>query len=247
MPSTNDDPAHAATAFARRLAASVDDRLGPRLLGSYLIGSLAHGGFGPRYSDIDILLLAEGGLAPEELAWVRERATALSEAHAAKLSIFWSDRGLTIGRFPPLDRIDYLDHAVRLTEREAIRPERPSLAEVRAYLAGTPFERWAATAQAFAAGDRLDRKDHKPYLRAHLYPARLAYSWLTGSIASNDVAVAFLKENAPLGLDVGLIEEALRIRREGRDPDDLFPARVRLPQQVDACAILIARSPATAP
>jgi predicted nucleotidyltransferase len=231
--------------FTRHLAAAAADDLGPRLLGAHLIGSLAHGGFGPRYSDIDLLILAETGLSPDELTRVRELADAVSEVQAAKLSIFWSDRACAVGRFPPLDRIDYLDHGITLIERERILPERPSKADVRAYLAGSPCERWAATARAFAAAERLDPKDYKSYLRAHLYPARFLYSWTTGRIASNANAVEFLKTAAPPGLDVGLIEEALRLRRARLDPDPLFAERRTLIRQVEACAAVLPRAGAT--
>ena len=43
-------------AFAHALAPSYSTQLGERLIGAYLIGSLAHGGFSHRYSDIDVAL-----------------------------------------------------------------------------------------------------------------------------------------------------------------------------------------------
>jgi len=230
--------------FARRVASIWDDYLGSRLLGAYLMGSLAHGGFG-RYSDIDVAVVLVDSLTPANLAEMRQKAAAVSTDHAAKLSLFWTDRGFAVGRFPPLDRIDYLDHAVCLIEREAVRPERPSLAGIRTYLRGAPFERWAARALEFSAAKELDPADRKPYLRALLYPARFMYSWLTGDIASNDDAVAFLRNNRPRKLDLNIIGEALRCRNDGRDPDDLFAARHVLVPHVEACAELIADAPTT--
>jgi predicted nucleotidyltransferase len=211
-------------------------------LGAYVIGSLAHGGFG-RYSDIDVAVIAENPLTPFDLDEMRKGAAAVSTEHAAKLSIFWTDRSFAAGRFPPLDRIDYLDHAVCLIEREAIRPERPPLAEVRAYLRGAPFERWAARARDLSVSTQLAAADRKPYLRALLYPARFIYSWSTGAIASNDDAVAFVQKNGPRDLDLDLIAEAHRCRLEGRDPDYLFAARGALVRSVAACAGMIAETP----
>ena len=211
----DDSPAAAASGFARRVADAWDAALGPRLLGAYLIGSLAHGGFSARYSDIDMAVVAGDALAPGDLAAMHAAAADVSPALAPRLSLFWSDRAFAAGRFPPLDRIDYLDHAVRLIEREAVRPARPSRAEVRAYLGGSPFERWAARARDFAAADALAPAERKPYLRALLYPARFAYSWLTGTIASNDDAVAFLTADAPPGLDMDIIAAALACRADG--------------------------------
>jgi hypothetical protein len=48
------------------------------------------------------------------------------------------NRHFSLGRFPPLDRIDYIDHAVVLAERERVRPVRPTLEEIQHYLVGAP-------------------------------------------------------------------------------------------------------------
>ena len=213
----------------------------PGLIGIYLIGSLAHGGFSRRYSDIDIAVITENGLSPSALDRMRADAVSVSDELAAKLSIFWSDRVFSIGRFPPLDRADYLDHAVTLMEREHVVPARPMLEEVRRYLAGAPFGNWANACETFAARDSLDPNDRKSYLRALLYPARFVSSWLTGGMASNDDAVAHLTEHAPWGLDVPLIQRALACRQAARDPDPLFGARKQLPRQVTACAAVISQ------
>src|SRR5205823_4741277 len=99
------------------------------------------------------------------------------------------------------------------------------------YLAGMPFARWVEGATQFAASDTLDPRDRKSYLRAHLYPARFVYSWMTARMASNDDAVAFVTDHAPAGLNVGLVVRALECRRAGSDPDHLFADRTRLAVQ----------------
>ena len=58
-------------------------------------------------------------------------------------------------------------------------------------------------------------------------------------MGSNVTAVAFLSEDHPAGLDVGLITRALQCRRAASDPDSLFPLRTVLPSQIDACAALV--------
>src|SRR5579864_3262968 len=216
MPSA---PATAAAAeFARGVTAFAHARLGPRLLGGYLIGSLAHGGFSHRYSDIDLALIVDDTLGPIELHLMRAKAAMLSIQRARKLSLFWTNRHFALGRFPLLDRIDYLDHAVTLMECECIRPPRPTLKDVRQYLRGAPFANWADGARNFAAAERLEPKDRKAYLRMLLYPARFCYSWMTGLMGSNDDAVAFVSEKAPARLDVGLIARALDCRQTAADP-----------------------------
>lgn len=239
--------AHAARDFAAALAARWQARLADALLGVTLIGSLAHGGFSRRYSDIDVAVVTEAGLTPTDFDAMRADAAAISRQLAAKLSIFWTDRTFSTGRFPPLDRADYLDHGVVLLERERVAPPRPGLSDVRAYLIGKPFEAWSQGAAQFAALETLEPKSHKPYLRAHLYPARFVYSFMTGRMGSNDAAVEWLKDCAPPGLDLALIAAALDCRRAAADPDALFAARGALPRQVAACAALVMESEAKRP
>jgi len=236
----NEEARAAALDFAGRLVPYWQAALGTELLGVYLIGSLAHAGFNRRYSDVDVAVVTEVGLPPTMLDGARSEAIALSADWGPKLSIFWTDRKFSIGRFPPLDRIDYLDHAVVLMERERVQPMRPSLQEVQRYLSGTPFENWADSARRFAVAERLEPKDRKAYLRTLLYPGRFYYSWVTGRVGSNDDAVAFAEKSPLSGLDVGLIRRALQCRETAADPDPLFSARSMLPSQVDACACLLA-------
>ena len=234
-----DEPARtAAIDFARRLIPHWQQALGSDLLGAYLIGSLAHAGFSRRYSDVDIAVVTTAGLSAQVLDRMRSDAVALSADWGPKVSVFWADRYFSLGRFPPLDRIDYLDHAVALIEHERVLPARPTPEEIRHYLRGAPFTNWADRARSFSAAERLEPNDRKAYLRALLYPGRFCYSWVTGLMGSNDDAVAFLSEGQVSGLDVGLIARALRCRQTAADPDALFPARTALPSQIEACASL---------
>jgi hypothetical protein len=228
----------AAVDFAGRLAGRWQEMLGTDLLGSYLIGSLAHAGFNHRYSDIDIALVTVAGLSADALDDLRCEAVALSPDWGAKVSVFWADRHFSLGRFLPLDRIDYLEHAIALIEHERVQPARPKLEEIRKYLRGMPFSSWEKHARIFAAAEILDSKDHRAYLRALLYPGRFCYSWTTGLIGSNDDAVAFLRENRVAGLDVGLIARALECRRAGAEPDALFADRTLLPSQIEVCVAI---------
>jgi predicted nucleotidyltransferase len=238
--SHHDVASWAAADFARQLVACWQSALGPELLGVYLIGSLAHGGFSRRYSDIDMAIVTESGLTADTIDHVRREATMLSPEWGPKVSVFWTDRQFVTGRFPPLDRIDYLDRPLVLMERERLRPQRPSLDEIRSYLRGAPFAGWTGRARQFAAAITLDAKDRKAYLRVLLYPARLYYGYIDGHMGSNDEAVAFLRKQLPIGLDLASIEQALQCRQADADPDCLFELRNILPSQVNACATLIA-------
>jgi predicted nucleotidyltransferase len=229
----------AAIGFANSIVPFWRAELGPELLGAYLMGSLAHGGFSRRYSDIDIAVVTEAGLSTQTLDRVRREAVALSADLGSRLSVFWTDRHFSSGRFPPLDRVDYLDHAVALIEYHRVRPARPSHEEIRRYLADAPFSNWSASARRFASAEILQPRDRKAFLRTLLYPARFCYSWMTGRMGSNDEAVAFISEARPAPLDMTLITRALQCRQAGADPDRLFPVRISLPSQIDACVILL--------
>jgi predicted nucleotidyltransferase len=236
----NDTARTAALKFADALASSFRAQLGERLIGAYLIGSLAHGGFSRRYSDIDMALITEVAFDAAALTTLRGVAAECDTTLSQKLSVFWSDRGFTIGRFPALDRVDYRDHAVVLTERERVLPVRPTLDEIRVYLSGAPFANWTENAHRFAGMSALAPGDHKLFIRTLLYPARLVYSWSRGLMGSNDDAVAFTCEHPPPGMNTDILARALTYRQAAADPDDLFPARRILPDQVKSCIQAIA-------
>lgn len=234
--SKNETARIAALAFAHALVALYQAELGERLIGAYLIGSLAHGGFSHRYSDIDLALVTEDGLDTAALTTLRALAAEEDAALSQKLSVFWADRHFKTGRLPPLDRADYLDHAIAISERERIRPARPTLDEIRAYLKGAPFSNWTENAERLAKADVLPPGDHKVFIRTLLYPARLVYSWTTGRMASNDEAVAFTCDHRPPGMNTDLLPQALAYRNAGTDPDALFPQRAALRDQVKSCS-----------
>ena len=230
-----------ASAFAQRIGERWWSDFEGRLIGVYRLGSLAHGGFSRRYSDIDVAVIAAEPLVSAELDRMRELATDASSELAGRLSIFWADRFFRAGRFPPLDRVDYLDHGAAIVERERVRPERPPLLEIRQSLRGA-VERWSQQIRYYSELPALGASDHKPYLRSLLYPARLLYSWTTGAMASNDHAVEFVRRHSIPDLDVDLIERALQCRRENGDLDRLFPERSKLEHQYSVCATVISRS-----
>src|SRR5262249_4172989 len=211
QPTSDEFAERAAREFAARAVSRWQTMLGAELLGAYLIGSLAHGGFSRRYSDVDVAVVAEAVLLTETLDRMRDDAMALSPDWASKLSVFWTDRHFNVGRFPALDRIDYLDNAIVLIDLQRVRPARPPLHEIQRFLCDAPFANWVTLARRFATAQALEPKDHKPYLRTHLYPARLFYSWMTGRIGSNDEAVTFVRKISPVRLDVDPIATALLI------------------------------------
>lgn len=231
--------AEQARGFARGMADYWQEQLGERMLGFYVIGSLAHGGFSTRYSDIDVGLVSTDGVTPNEIEAMRQHARKRTPDLASKLSLFWTDRGFAIGRFPPLDRVDYLEHAQPLIERERAAPPRPSRDDIRTYLRGQPLDAWREQIARVSALSALDDATRRTYIRAQLYPARFLYSWHTGRMASNDEAVAFLHAQPQPGIDLDLIDRALDCRRGNRPSDELFGERGKLAGQLAACLKIV--------
>jgi len=227
-----------AVEFANDVAELWKQQLGQRLVGVYLIGSLAHGGFNARYSDIDMALIAEVPLEASEISSVNREAAERSPSCFSRLSLFWADQDFSVGRFPPLDRVDYIDHAVPVLESRRVYPARPALAEIHTYLGGEPFRNWSKEVQFFSALNELTVDDHKRYLRALLYPARFWYSWETGAIGSNERAVTYLQDRR-VDIDLDLISRALFCRSQQGDPRSLFSERSKLLHLYDRCKQLI--------
>src|SRR5215472_9067305 len=121
MTPSNDAALAEARAFTQEIAERWWSEFAGRLLGIYRIGSLAHGGFSARYSDIDVAVIAKESLDAAALERMHAVAAEVSSELVAKLSIFWADQHFRAGRFPSLDRVDYLDHGAAILERERIR------------------------------------------------------------------------------------------------------------------------------
>jgi hypothetical protein len=120
--------------------------LGTRLLAAYALGSLAHGGFSPLVSDVDLaLVLADPPTSadPETLLVLAESVKAGGSALHQRLSVFWGTpatlRGETDGgRFPPLDRLDLLENG-RLLAGEDVRSGLPAPTRDELMVAGAEF------------------------------------------------------------------------------------------------------------
>jgi hypothetical protein len=151
-------------AVLNQAAESYRDTLGQRLLASYALGSLAHGGFSPLVSDIDLgLILADpvaGGDA-DTIQGIAEAERARGSELHRRLSVFWGTPATLGGRaeggrFPPLDRLDLLENG-RLLYGEDVRqglprPDRRELLVTGAefaldFLAGIPRDRYGAASR----------------------------------------------------------------------------------------------------
>lgn len=122
-----------------RAVAAYRAALGPRLIAGYALGSLAHGGFSPLVSDVDLGLILEDPVRVKDRLTIRTVARSVKTGGSAldqRLSVFWGTPATLQGqsrrgRFPPLDRLDLLDYGRLLTGTDArsavARPDRTEL------------------------------------------------------------------------------------------------------------------------
>jgi hypothetical protein len=217
------------------LLAAVDEAagaLGTRLTAAFAIGSLAHGGFAPLVSDVDLALIVDrvDGSTAATIDGVAERsvrrfAGTEHESLAGRLSIFWSDwdhigRNEEFGRFPAIDRLDLLDSGVLLRgvdrRPECAKPTRDDL-----------FLNSAAFALASFGDDGFQRKLHDPnelarqgaraVTKAVLFPVRFLYTAATGRLGRNDDAIAWYAEAERPRTSHDLVIQAARWRADGID------------------------------
>jgi len=204
-------------AVLARAVAAFENALGSRLVAGYALGSLAHGGFSPLVSDVDLgLILRDPHKASDRLT-IRRVADAVradGPALAKRLSVFWGTPSTLAGqarggRFPPLDRLDLLEYGRVLTGRDArdhvARPGRTDLLVAGAEFAlgslGGP--RTLRDRARSWAGGRLGRDPALEEIRTPallvsrgprrltkivLFPVRFLFTAQTGLVGTNGLA-----------------------------------------------------------
>jgi hypothetical protein len=191
-------------------AVAVAERvLGPRLVASYALGSLAHGGFSEHVSDVDFALLLTDPIEDSDEARV---AAVVAEVKAARfslgdrLSAFWGSvaslkGSVREGRFPPHDRLDLLRNG-RLLSGTDVRAEltEPSAAELVAASAAFALQVMAvparvtdgsldATALLLAPERLLSEETVRVVTKLILFPVRFLYTLRTGGVGTTADAV----------------------------------------------------------
>ncbi|HEX9455194.1 MAG TPA: hypothetical protein VGA27_12560 [Candidatus Binatia bacterium] len=225
--------------FVLRVANHFQAKLGTSLVDSYKLGSLAHGGFSAVYSDIDVGLLLDCAAAPAQMAELIADAKTLDTVYGKKLSIFWGNPEFTWGRLPNLDRLDLLDYGVPLLNGHKPQFRRPTKQEIRDELLRSIERSWKPRLPELNSLKELAPENHKPYIRAILYAARLIYSWDILAMESNDRAVEYLHQVQPPGLVLKAIDMALACRQGKCTADEVFALGTDLNRQCESATSYI--------
>ncbi|HET9080240.1 MAG TPA: hypothetical protein VFO01_06960 [Trebonia sp.] len=217
--------------------------LGSRLIAGYALGSLAHGGFSPLVSDVDLGLILQDPLRAKDRVIIRSVARSLKAGGAEldqRLSVFWGTP-LTLGgqrrggRFPPLDRLDLLDYGRLLTGQDArAAVARPGRAEL--LVAGAEFALdYLGTQDAGLAGrlpgwarlrprgdnaldeirapSRLVARGPQRMTKIVLFPVRFLFTAETGRVGTNALAAEHYLAG-PQAPAAALVSAAMAWRRE---------------------------------
>ncbi|MFF2554215.1 hypothetical protein ACFVUS_24665 [Nocardia sp. NPDC058058] len=184
----------AAVAHARR-------EFGANLAACYAIGSLAHGGFAPLVSDVDLAIVLNDATAVdlwEGVARVVDGVEAeVDDLLAQRLSIFWSDwsgvrRGAAPGhRLPAIDRLDLLQSGRLLHGSDyrgpAVVPGRDELLTNSVEFALAKIDRTYCAELHDPA--RLITEGVRVVTKRVLFPVRFLYTLDTSRIGRNEDAI----------------------------------------------------------
>jgi hypothetical protein len=133
--------------------ASAREVFDQRLAAVYALGSLAHGGFAPLVSDVDVAIVltaTDSGTAEQITRVGRLTEQRCPSALTERLSLFWTDgngvrRGPGVyGRLSDVDRLDLIDAGLLLTGTDqragAVRPDSAGIIRESAELAAVKFD-----------------------------------------------------------------------------------------------------------
>ncbi len=209
--------------------AAAEERLEDRLASAYAIGSLAHGGFAPAVSDVDLALLTGGPVEDmtaiveeiqDEVAGTWELGSRLSIFHAPWAEFDDPPEG---ARFPPIDRFDLVRYGVLVggSDLRGAYATLPGAGEIRAHAIESALRRVTPEQLDADLGQlAADGVNVRYATKAVLWPIRLQHVCDIGQVAGNADAVAHYV-SLPDAAHGELAQDALgwRDRRAVPEPD----------------------------
>jgi len=192
----------------------------------FTLGSLAHGGFAPLVSDIDVAIILSS-TSPATGAQIDGVARAVAETASSplseRLSLFWGDwRAVHTGegeylRLGPVDRLDLLESGCLLVGSDLREPSiRPSPEELILMSADHMLGKFTLDyLEQIRDAETLIAGGARSVTKAILFPVRFAYTLGTGRIGLNETSALWYADQGLRG--GGLALRALHWRREGID------------------------------
>ncbi len=214
---------------------AAQDVLGRDIEAIFTLGSLAHGGFAPLVSDVDIAIILRS-TAPDTADRIAEVQSIVVDKAAsslsARLSLFWADwRAVRTGagdhsRLGPVDRLDLLDSGRLVLGSDLREPSvRPSHRELVVMSADHMLNRFSDDyLERLADTQALLDGGPRAVTKAILFPVRFMYTLRTGHIGLNDTAARWYADEELPGGELAL--QALRWRNDGISDDELALRRL---------------------
>ncbi|TDT98050.1 hypothetical protein EDD99_6262 [Streptomyces sp. 846.5] len=208
-----------ATGIAERCANAFQQTFTDRLVAAYALGSLAHGGFAPAVSDIDLGLVLRNCRQDDEQT-IHRVTIDLHQTGGdyQRLSVFWSSlpalrANQDDGRFPAVDRLDLKNSGILLLGTDVRRDvEQPDARVLLIDSIGFALEVLAAgpVVADFHRPERLV-SDIRRFTKAVLLPVRFLYTAAHAVPGSTDDAIQYhLGQSPPAAAE--LVRAATRAR-----------------------------------
>jgi hypothetical protein len=203
---------------------------GAQIEAIYTLGSLAHGGFAPLVSDVDvaIILSSTGPDTADQIARIQSLVGGkASNPLSKRLSLFWADwHTVRTGegdhfRLGPVDRLDLLDSGCLLRGSDlrepSVRPSQTELALMSADFILSKFtEDYLA---ALSDSEALVARGPHPVTKTILFPVRFMFTLGTGAIGLNEDSARWYAAEGLPGSALAL--KSLEWRNDGIDDTDL--------------------------
>lgn len=193
-------------AVVRETLSNAKRLFGTRLRSVYALGSLAHGGFSPLVSDVDVALILTDPIQDEDAATIQSicnEVKAIGWPLADRLSIFWGSASSLAGqapggRFPALDRLDLRLNG-RLFFGDPLSDGVPAPSQRQLVLEAAEFGLKLLdqpdALREFTDPKFLLSKGARAVTKRILFPIRFLFTAATGELGQNEAAVKHFVSN----------------------------------------------------
>jgi hypothetical protein len=236
---------------AREAIADGAERLEGQFVSGYLLGSLAHGGFAPAASDVDVCLVVKDAVtAGAALADLSAEAQVHPHALRQRLSVFWTGRdallaGRPDGRLPAIDHADLIVHGVLMQGHDVVVGlVPPPTTELVASTITFISEKWSEDRVWMSAlhhPEPLLERGPRAVTKPALFPLRFLWTAITGEFGKvTDAAGWYYAWDRALPEVSHMFEAAIQWRERGEIASDALAVLEAglVPSWLQLCEVL---------